>query len=376
MQTYPLPSRLRTAATSPRRATSDVLPLTGARRAATALLAASLSLVLVACGESADAKPDKTIPPVPVALGDVVRESVTRPVVATGVFGPKDEVSLSFKIGGIVTRVSVDEGAPVQRGTVIASLDLREIDAQLTKARIGLDKATRDVVRVRALQADSVATLANLQDAESALAATQADMDAAKVNREYAVITAPVSGRVLRRRVQPGALVSPGQEVLSLGSDARGRVVRVGVPDRDAVRILLEQRADVSFDAMPGRTFNGRVSQRGAVTDPRTGMVSVEVTVTGADAMPAGTVARVSIAVPSSTEVTLVPSASVIEADGDSATVYSTRDGRAIRHTVRVLFISGDRIAVQGLDGVSRVVSDGAAYLSDGAAVRDVGGAR
>ncbi len=376
MQTYPLPSRLRTTATSPRRATSDVLPLTGARRAATALLAASLSLVLVACGESADATPDKTIPPVPVALGDVVRESVTRPVVATGVFGPKDEVSLSFKIGGIVTRVSVDEGAPVQRGTVIASLDLREIDAQLTKARIGLDKATRDVVRVRALQADSVATLANLQDAESALAAAQADMDAAKVNREYAVITAPVSGRVLRRRVQPGALVSPGQEVLSLGSDARGRVVRVGVPDRDAVRILLEQRADVSFDAMPGRTFNGRVSQRGAVTDPRTGMVSVEVTVTGADAMPAGTVARVSIAVPSSTEVTLVPSASVIEADGDSATVYSTRDGRAIRHTVRVLFISGDRIAVQGLDGVSRVVSDGAAYLSDGAAVRDVGGAR
>jgi multidrug efflux pump subunit AcrA (membrane-fusion protein) len=105
-------------------------------------------------------------------------------------------------------------------------------------------------------------------------------------------------------------------------------------------------------------------------------MVHVEVSVTGADALPAGTVARVSIAVPSTTDVTLVPAASVIEADGDSATVYSVRDGRAVRHTVRVLFISGDRIAVQGLDGVARVVSDGAAYLRDGAAVRDVGGAR
>ncbi len=341
----------------------------------TPLLIATLA-TLVACGGSADATPDSAIPPVPVSLGEVVRESVTRPVVATGVFGPKDEVSLSFKIGGIVTRVSVDEGASVQRGTVLASLDLREIDAQLSKARIGLEKATRDVVRIRALQADSVATLAQLQDAESALAAAQADMDAATVNREYAVITAPVSGRVLRRRVQPGALVSPGTEVLSLGSDQRGRVVRVGVPDRDAVRILLDQRAEVTFDAMPERQFAGRVSQRGAMTDPRTGMVNIEVSVTGADAMPAGTVARVSIAVPSSTEVTLVPAASVIEADGDSATVYSIRDGRAVRHAVRVLFISGDRIAVQGLESVSRVVSDGAAYLSDGAAVRDVGGAR
>jgi len=371
MHTNPLPVRRRAVPSS-----SVRLAMTAARRSAATLFAASLSLVLTACSESADATPDTTIPPVPVALGDVRRESVTRPVVATGVFGPKDEVSLSFKIGGIVSRVSVDEGASVQRGTVIASLDLREIDAQLTKARIGLQKATRDVVRVRALQADSVATLAQLQDTESALAAAQADMDAATVNREYAVITAPVSGRVLRRRVQPGALVSSGQEVLTLGSDARGRVVRVGVPDRDAVRLSLNQRAEVSFDAMPGRAFIGRVSQRGASTDPRTGMVSIEVSVDGADALPAGTVARVSIAVPSATDVTLVPAAAVIEADGDSATVYSIRDGRAVRHSVRVLFISGDRIAVQGLDNVSRVVSDGAAYLRDGAAVRDVGGAR
>ena len=402
MPTHCLPSRPRAATSSHRQSTSDMPAPAAARRAAvimhatttarrfaairhattmarrpaTMLLAVSLSVALTACSDATDTTPDIAIPPVPVALGDVVRESVKRPVVATGVFGPKDEVSLSFKIGGIVSRVSVDEGASVQRGTVIASLDLREIDAQLTKARIGLERATRDVVRLRALQADSVATLANLQDAESALAAAQADMDAAKVNREYAVITAPVSGRVLRRRVQPGALVSSGQEVLSLGSDARGRVVRVGVPDRDAVRLSLDMRAEVFFEAMPGRTFTGRVSQRGAITDPRTGMVSVEVRVDGADALPAGTVARVSIAVPSATDVTLVPAAAVIEADGDSATVYSIRDGRAVRHSVRVLFISGDRIAVQGLDSVSRVVSDGAAYLSDGAAVRNVGGAK
>ncbi len=338
-------------------------------------LVSLLALLAIGCS-GAEATPDNEIPPVPITLADVSRESVSRAITATGSFGPKDEISLSFKIGGIVSRISVDEGDMVARGAVLGALDLREIDAQITKAKTGFDKATRDLARVRALYADSVTTLAQLQDAESALAAAQADRDAAQVNRDYAVITAPVSGRVLRRRVQPGALVAPGQEVISLGSDNRGRVVRIGVPDRDAVRLAIGQVAQVTFDATPGTTYTGRVSQRGAATDARTGMVSVEITVTGADALPAGTVASVSIAVPSTTQVTLVPVEAIIEADADSATVYSMKDGRAVRHAVRVLFVNGAQVAVEGLDSVQRVVQNGAAYLTDGAAVREVSGAK
>ncbi len=333
------------------------------------------ALVLLAACSAPEAKPEQSIPPVPITLGNVTREAIARPVQATGAFGPKDEITLSFKIGGIVSSVSVDEGATVRGGQQLASLDLREIEAQLTKARVGMDKATRDVTRLRALQRDSVATLAQLQDAESALSAAEADMQTARVNREYAEISAPVSGRILRRRVQPGALVSAGVEVFTLGSDARGRVVRVGVPDRDAVRVQVGQSADVRFDALPDRVFSARVSQRGASTDPRTGMVPIEVAVAGADIMPAGTVASVSIRVPAAQAVTLVPVESILEADGDSATVYSVRDGRAVRHTVRVLYITGEQVAVDGLEGVTQVVTNGAPYLTDSALVRVVDGA-
>lgn len=336
---------------------------------------AMLALLTVqGCG-GAEATPDVSIPPVPVVLADVSHDEVAQPVVGTGAFGPKDEVVLSFKLGGIVTAVNVDEGATVRRGQQLASLDLREIDALRTKAILAVEKATRDATRLRALHADSVATLAQLQDAESALAAAQADLQTATVNREYAVITAPASGRILRRRVQPGALVSAGTEVLTLGSDARGHVVSVGLPDRDAVRVQNGQTAEVTFDAMPDRTFSGRVTQKGAATNPRTGMVPVDVSVSGADAMPAGTVARVSISVPARTAVTLVPIEAIIEADGDSATVYSLRDGRAVRHKVRILFIDGARVAVTGIDDVARVITSGAPYVTDGRAAREVDGA-
>jgi membrane fusion protein, multidrug efflux system len=331
---------------------------------------------IAACGGDAAAVPESSTPPVPVSLVQVQQDSVALPVTGTGTYGSRDEVALAFKIGGVIARLAVDDGDAVQRGQLLASLDLREIDAMRRKAQVAVDKATRDVTRLRSLVADSVATRAQLQDAESALAAAEADLATAEVNREYAVITAPGNGRVLRRSTQPGALVAPGQEILYVANDTRGRMVRVGLPERDAVRVREGQSATITFDALPDRTFPGRVMQRGAATDPRTGAVMIEVSVIGADAMPTGAVARVQIDVPSSALLLLVPVEALLEADGDSATVFVERDGRAYRQRVRVLSLAGARVGVQGIDASARVIGNGAAYLTDSAAVRIVDGAQ
>lgn len=330
---------------------------------------------LVACAGDAAAPPDATPTAVPVTLGAVRRDTVAQPVQGTGTYGSRDELPLAFKVGGIVARVTVDAGDAVRAGQVLAVLDLREIDAVRAKAQVAVDKATRDLARLRTLFADSVVTRAQLQDAESALAAAEADLAAASVNREYALITAPGAGRVLRRTANVGTLVAPGQEVVRVANDTRGRVVRLGVSDRDAVRLRPGQRAEVRFDALPERVFDGRVALVGAATDLRSGTVPVEVAVPGAEALPSGAVATVRIAVPARREVSLVPVESLVEADGDSATVYSAVDGRARRHRVRVRFVSGALVAVDGVDADS-VITSGAGYVRDSSAVRRVEGVR
>jgi len=361
----------------PRSAGTHAATLTLADAAGTLLhliLVGALLLALAACtGGSAQEAVDAAQPPVPVRTAPLVRESLVRPIVATGTLGPKEEIALSFKIGGVIERIAVDPGTRVQAGETLAALDLVEIDAGLAKARSAADKAERDLERLARLHADSVASLAQLQDAETGAEVARADLSAAEFNRRYAVIVAPSDGVILGRRAEPGETVSSGTPVLTLGSQARGAVLRVGLADRDVVRVREGARATVTFDAVPGREFAGRVSEIGARAEPGTGTYVVELTLEDAGTLPSGLVGRVSI-MPQALEPTaVVPVEAVLEADGDHAVVYAlSHDGqRAERRVVTLAFLDGERVAVaHGLDDVSLIVTEGAAWLEDGAAVR------
>src|SRR5688500_2106830 len=218
-------------------------------------------LVLAACRNS-DAKPAAAPDAIrTVRTAAVAFDTSAQPVTGTGVLAARDEVQLAFKVGGIIARLAVREGQTVTRGQVIATLDLREIAAQVAKAAGAATKAERDAVRARPLYRDSVATLAQMQDAVTALEVARADLETARFTRPYAPIVAPAAGTILRRHAEPGELVAPGTAVVTFASAAAGRVFRIGLTDRDLMRVRLGARAMVRFDALPGRTFAGTVRE-------------------------------------------------------------------------------------------------------------------
>ena len=346
------------------------------RTTMTRALALPLLALAAACGRPAKAEVAQGSDAVAVRTVPVAREWVTRPVEATGSLHSKDEIELSFKMPGIVARVLVAEGQTVRRGQTLATLDLREIDAQVMAAQSAAAKAERDLDRAEALYADSVATLAQVQDARTGAEVARSGLQAAAFNRRYAAIVAPADGVVLRKLAQGGELVSPGTPVLVLGSSERGQVLRVGVADRDAVRLKVGDAAAVRFDAFPGEQFPGTVREVAPAADPRTGTYQVEVSVTAQGrALASGLVGRAEIRPAAGTEMALVPIQAILEADGDAATIYTlAQDGRRARRLpVTVGFIQGERVAISGgLEGVGAVVTDGAAYLGDGVAVKVV----
>jgi RND family efflux transporter MFP subunit len=338
----------------------------------------ALLLLLAAAACGGDAGAEESPPPspaIPVRTAAVTETEVAQPVGGTGTLAAKEEVRLSFKVGGIVGRVLVDEGDAVRAGQTLALLDPAEIDAQVSRAETAADKARRDLARARALYADSVATLEQMQDAASGARAAEAELRIARFNREHARIVAPVAGTVLRRAAEEGEMVTPGTPVLTLAGSGAGTVLRVGLADRDAVRVRRGDAAVVRFDAFPGAELAGRVTETAAAADPRTGTYEVEVAVDPAGrALTAGLIGRVEIRPSRAERLRLVPVEAVLEGDEDRGVVYTLgADGRARRVPIGIAFLQGGRAAVRsGLEGVGEVVTEGAAYLEDGTPTRRV----
>lgn len=349
--------------------------LPGARMRPLALPAVLLSATALACGGAAPPPiEDKATIPVRVAAPRLT--SAEPPIILTGTLGAKEETPLGFKIGGVVASVSVDEGDRVREGQLLAALSLTEIEASVVAAREGRDKARRDLTRVEALHRDSVATLSQLEDARTGLQVAEAQLRAADFNRKYAEVRSPANGVVLRRQVEVGQLVGPGTPVFVVRLERGGLVLRAGAADREAVRLSDGMPASVSFDAYAGDSFNGRVERVGVAASPMTGTYEIEISVNPADrALASGLIGRARIALRAESAAVTVPTESLLEVDGRSASIFvlAPDSSRAVRRRVRVLWMNGGVAALTGgVDTTSRVITAGATRLSDSTRVRVV----
>lgn len=344
-----------------------------ARPARIASLAALVALA-AACG-SGDAQPSsgEAVAPIPVRVVTPSMRKALPQVVLTGTLGAKEEIPLGFKIGGVVARVAVDVGQEVRAGQVLAELSLTEIEAQVTAAREGRNKAQRDLARARSLFADSVATISQVEDAQTQLDVAEAQLRAAEFNREYATVRAPAAGTVLRRQLEAGQLVGPGTPVVVLRTERRGLVLRAAASDRDAVRLAAGERAVVTFDAFPGDQFGARVERVGVAASPVTGTYEVELAMDPARrALASGLVGRAVLSPRAASALPFIPAEALLEVDGPWASVFVLdADGATVRRVrVRVAFLDGAMAAISGgLADTARVVTAGATRLADGTRV-------
>lgn len=334
-----------------------------------------LSFLAAACGGDADASVaiGEGLA-VPVRVETIASRSVAPSVTATGMLAGKEEIALAFKIGGVVARVSVDEGAHVKQGQILAELSQTEIGSEVEKATQARLKAQRDFQRAEGLYRDSVVTLEQLQDATTAVEVAESNLRIARFNRDWSVIRAPASGVILQKTVEASQLVSPGTSVLVMRTARKGLVLRVGLSDRDVMRVRLGDRATVRFEALPGESFAGSVAQIASASDAATGTYEVEIAVQArGQQLASGLVGRIEVTPRTTIDVPLVPIESLVEGDGDSATVYVlSADGqRALRRRVHVAFITGASAAItSGIAGGDRVVTSGAGYVRDSSLVR------
>jgi RND family efflux transporter MFP subunit len=339
-----------------------------------AVLAAAL---IVACGGQDAPAPELRSKPVRVAA--VEQASMRSGLRAVGTLAPADEIRLSFKTGGVVASISVEQGDRVRAGQQLAALAQQEVAASVAQARALAEKAERDLERGRALFADEVATREQLDDLTTARDVARANLRATEFNARFSRIEAPADGIVLRKLAEPNELVSAGQPVLIVGDTSGGWIVRAALSDRDVVRVREGDVAEVSLDAFPGQDFPATVTEIASAADPMTGTYEVKLAIDPRGArFVQGLVAKVEMIDTAGSAVPVVPVNALLEADGSEAVVYVVarrdEDDVAERVAVRLGRLVGDRVEVlSGLSGGEQLVTEGAAYLRDGETVRVLG---
>jgi len=287
---------------------------------------------------------------------------------------------------GTVTDVLVTEWVRVSKGTILLRFDAREAEAGAAAARasllvaeVGLNRARRELERTVKLKEAGLATPQNLDDAKTAseaaeaqLAAVKAQMQMAETKLAKTVIRSPLDGVVASRTVNPGDFIE------NMGSpkpmfrivDNRRLELTVTVPSSRISGVKLGQPLSFTTDAVPGRTFTGKVSFINPAADESSRTVRVVAVVDNPDeTLKSGLFAKGEIVTGERRDVLRVPRSAFVTWDlaARSAVVFVVEGDRAVRKTAETGAAAGDDVEVtKGLAAGERVVTRGGFNLSDG----------
>ena len=309
---------------------------------------------------------------IPVRLQELKSGISDVVIKASGQFTTDDETYLAFKTGGIIDRMLVREGDRVKAGQLLARLNPTEIESQVAQAQFALDKAKRDFGRAQNLFRDSVATLEQYQNAQTAVDLAERQLSAARFNLSYSEIRAVRSGFILKRLANEGQIVGPGNPVfLTNGANQNRWLLKVGVSDREWENIRVGDSATIHCDVATAGVIPGRVSHKSAGIDPVSGTFSVDLQVYDPGFLASGLFGSAEIRTTSQQSAWRIPYEALLDGHGRTGYVFISQDKQTVRKIkVTIGDLGRDFVTItEGLEGLRFLVIGGSAYLKDGSGI-------
>jgi RND family efflux transporter MFP subunit len=296
------------------------------------------------------------------------------------------QASIHARASGYLKDWFVDIGDHVTNGQVLAEIDTPELDEQLAQVKAQLDqaKASLDLAKITADRWNALLKTASVSEQDAAEKKSdyilqQANVEAARANlqrledlKSFDRVTAPFAGVITARNTDIGQLITAGS-----GPDLFGMAqtdplrVYVQVPQQYVHDIVTGQKAELTFLEIPGRTFEGTVSQTSGAVDPTTRTLQVELRVPNPRGeIFAGSYAQVRFNQSADpVALTISDNAIIFQAEGTQVAVVGP-DNKVQLRKVKVGRDFGDVIEVlDGLTTNDHVVDNPPDSLADGISV-------
>lgn len=335
------------------------------------LLVAGIALSLMACKEK-NTGAATNVNDVPVRLVDVKTQELGRNITVYGTLTTSEETTLSFKTPGIISRIHVKEGDAFRRGQVLAELDFTEVEAQTTQVVEREAMAKREYQRAEALYADSVISLEQCQNAQTAWILAKQALEIAEYNKTNSRIIALSNGAVLKRNANEGELTNAGSPIFTVtAKQENGLILKAGVSVSDWQALSTGDKATITLEGYPGERFAGTVQHLAQSADRNSGLYAIEIRLNPAkENISVGMFAKAEITSGKVSTYHIVPVSSISEIEGRQGVVYIPDGSRAKRIDVSIAHIeNGNAFITHGLTGIGRVIGEGAGFISETSAI-------
>ena len=320
----------------------------------------------------------------------------------TGRFEAVEMVELRARVTGYLDKVHFDDGQMVEKGDLLFEIDPRpyaaavaRAEAELARMESQLKLADLDTKRGERLLTQSAISQeevdtrrARFQEANTNVASAAAALKTAKLDLQYAKITAPVSGRISNRRVDVGNLIGSGDTgeplttIVSL--DPLHFVFDVSETEYlELIRLPEGQEQLVNGRTMPTElklideknwTREGRIDFVDNRLDENTGTLRMRVVVDNADGvLRPGLFARLRLPTSQNAEAMLVPDKAIVTDQAAKIVMTVDAEGKVIPKPVELGTLQGDmRVIRSGLTTSDRIIVEGLLRARPGAEVNAV----
>lgn len=367
----------------------------------------ALLLALAGCGKSAEEEkqPEKTEkavnPDIPLATPDDtlrIREEMLRDLrITTAVVEERPGAEGALLLGelrvnenaygevgapipGRIASVLAALGQGVRQGqelAILQSVDLGKARSEYITAQARLDLARQTLERKRKLSTEKIVAQRDVQEAEAGVTTAEADVRAARAalralgagdeesDGSQLPLRSPVSGIVIERAAVQGQMADPAQALFRV-ADISILWLTVHAFERDALRVKTGSRARITFPALPGKNYSGKVTLVGKQVDMDSRTVSVRIEVANADQLlRPGMSASAWVPVGRFDERVIAVPTAALQRLGDDWVVFIPRDASSfeVRVVGRGRDLGGEVEILSGLQARERVVVEGAFLL-------------
>lgn len=314
-----------------------------------------------------------------VKVAQPKRDAIIRYVTLPGSIRANQQATLYAKVAGYLKSLSVDKGDQVEAGQSLGEIEVPELLADLAKFKAEVKVAETDFQRISTAQKKSpdLITPQSIDEAKGRLDIASANLERTETLLRYAKITAPFSGIITARFVDPGAFIASATagsaaQTAAIVTIADFKTVRaqVAIPEIEASLVQVGQPIKLSVEGLVGRTFGGKVSRFSYALDDATKTMLVEVDLPNADlTLRPGMYATIKIGVEKHSDALVIPTDALVM-EKANAFAFTVANGKAKKTPIKIGFNDGTKVEVTGgLTNTDTVVLVGKLTLADGAPI-------